>query len=190
MSIEDTFGRVVHDVRKMGSFCVFVGRLGPMQLGHQFQVRILAEGFPGRHLLALGSCSHSISHRHMFNYADRSDFVRAIYPHVRIIGIPDSDNNDDVMWFRFLDDYIRAAGGDPQDTVFLGGSEGDVEFYEGTGRKVYIVNRFDGTTTKISAEEVRDALIHGRSLDGMLDPRLIPIVQERFTLRYHELRRT
>ncbi len=177
---------IIEKLRALGAFAVFVGRMNPMHLGHQFQIDMLIKAFRERHLLALGSCNKSVSIRHLFNYKDRSDFVRLVHPGTRIAPLPDFDNNE--LWFAALDDLIRASGGDPADVVFIGGSDEDVEFYGGTGRKVFILNRYAGITKNVSGAEVRDALMEKRELDGLLDPRIIPLVRERFALRWAEVR--
>ena len=177
---------IIKDIRAMGKFGVFVGRINPMHLGHQVQIDLLIKAFEKQHLVMLGSCNKPISIRHLFQHEDRSEFVHAVHPAARIVPLPDFDDNQ--SWFTALDHLIQASGGDPKETVFFGGCEEDVLFYNGTGRKVYIVNRFEGMTKNVSGTEIRDALIEKRSLEGLLDPQIIPLVQERFAVRWDQVR--
>ncbi len=163
----------------------YVGRLAPMHLGHQVQTEILTTAFPNKHLLLAGSCSHAISIRHLFTYSDRVKFIKVIFPGARIAPLADFESDDD--WFHAMDSLLELAGMDPSRTVFIGGSEEDVSFYHGRGRKVKILNRFDGITVDVSGSKVRDSLIQGRPLDGMVDPRIIPLVQETFRQRWAEV---
>lgn len=183
-TIED----IIVELAAKGTNAAYVGRLCPMQLGHQMLADIMRRAFPDRNLIALGSCNHAPSMRHVFHYGDRSDFVLAVYPDARIVPLPDFDGRND-LWFLAFDHLLRAAGFDPRETVFIGGSREDTEFYEGTGRRTLLVNRYAGITKNVSGSEVRDALIERRSLVGMLDERIIPLVTERFVERWSELRR-
>ncbi len=178
---------IASELAKTGDQGMYVGRLCPIQLGHQRLIEALTLAFPKRHLVALGSAGKPISYRHLFNYADRAEFVRAVFPRARVVPLPDFE--EDAVWFRALDHLIEASGGDPVRTVFIGGCEEEMEYFARYGRKTHIVNRFAGDTPSVSGTEVRDALIGGRSLDGMLDARIVPLVAERFTLRWAELRR-
>ena len=69
-----------------------------------------------------------------------------------------------------LDDLLIASNLDPSKTIFFGGCDEDITFFIEAGRKCKIINRFDGTTPKISATEIRDSLIYDRSLDGKINP--------------------
>lgn len=181
-----TLEEIVQTLRSLGLFGVFIGRMNPMHLGHQFQIEMLLRAFAERHLVMIGSCNKDVSIRHLFNYDDRSDFIHAVHPSARVVPLPDFGKNE--IWFKAIDHLIHAAGAQPKDVVFIGGCEEDVQFYGGTGRKVHIVNRFEGITKNVSGTEVRDALISGRSLEGMIDPRVIPLVNERFAHRWQEAR--
>lgn len=172
---------------KAGDCGVYVGRLNPMHLGHQALIDSLIQTFGQNHLLLIGSCNKPISIRHLFNYADRCDIVRAVFPDIRIAPLPDFEGSD-ALWFRALDDILQLAGIDPANALYIGGSREDVEFYGLFGRRVEIVNRFDGKTVNVSGSEIRDALIEHRPLEAMLDRRVIPIIQKRFAIRWQEVK--
>ena len=181
-----SFQQMVTDVRALGDNGAYIGRLCPPHLGHLYLADLLLEAFPNTHMIGVGSCNEKVSFKHLFNYGDKRDVLRLLYPNATILPIPDFGN--DALWFAAIDDQISAMGRNPKETVFIGGCEEEVEFYYKAGRKVFIVNRFGGLTTKVSGTEVRDALIEGRPLDGMLHPSTIPLVKERFVLRWEELR--
>jgi nicotinic acid mononucleotide adenylyltransferase len=167
-------------------FGVYVGRLCPVHPGHQSLIQCLIEAFPQKHVVFVGSCNHPLSIRNLFNYLDRTSFLKVLFPSVKVAPLPDFE--DDATWFAALDDMLESFGTDPQKTVYIGGSAEDVEFYYRHDRPVHIINRFDGTTQNISASEIRDALIEKRSLEGLLDDRIIPMVQRQFALRWSEMR--
>ncbi len=174
----------IKTLRTRGKSGVYVGRLNPIHVGHQALAQILIEAFPEEHLILIGSCAHPVSIRHLFKFRDRSLFVKELFPTARIAPLPDFESDED--WFHALEEIMRLVGLEPSETVFIGGCEEDVNFYHGQGFKVEIINRFDGTTKNVSGSEIRDCLIHGRSLDGLLDPKIIPLVEERFRIRWAE----
>jgi len=51
------------------------------------------------------------------------------------------------------------------------------------------LNRFDGTTPKVSATEVRDALIKGRPLEGLIEPALISDLENRFIEKWEQFKK-
>ncbi len=172
---------------KRDSFGVYVGRFSPLHLGHQVLIDKLLEAYGERHLILVGSCNHGISFRHLFTYNDRCEFIRTVYPQARVTGLPDFD--DDEEWFSLLDDTLALHHVSPDDTTFIGGCHEDIEFFIDRGRNVEIINRFDGTSPRISATEVRDALIEHRTIEGLVDPRIIEIVRQRFDVRWAALRK-
>ena len=183
--MDDTLFKYVELLRSQGESGAYVGRQAPMHLGHQAQNEILTTAFPKRHAIFVGSCAHEISIRHLFSFADRARFIKTVFPDARVVPLPDFERDDD--WFHAIETLLELFGIDPKRTVFIGGCDEDVRFYNGRGYKVQIINRFDGTTTDVSGTKVRDSLIHGRSLDGMLDTRIIPLVEETFRKRWAEV---
>ena len=171
-------------LQERGEYGAYVGRLNPMHSGHQALINLLLEAFPTKHLIGIGSCSHSVSIRHLFRFSDRGTFILSIFPTARIAPLPDFESDDD--WFYALETLLRLSGMEPSKTVFIGGCDEDVNFYNGRGYKVEIINRFDGTTTNVSGTEIRDRLIHDRSLDQLIDPKIAALVKERFKARWAE----
>lgn len=168
-------------------FGVYVGRFSPVHLGHQPLLEMLLQTFRDKHLVCIGSCSHQISFRHLFTYPDRFAFIRALFPDIRLVGLPDFDSEPD--WFHQLADTLALCGVTLSEATFIGGCHEDISFFVDRGYRVKILNRFSGETPRISATEVRDALIERRSIEGLVDPRIIPMVTERFQERYALLRK-
>lgn len=168
-------------------FGVYVGRFSPMHVGHQKLIETLLREYGDDHLLLLGSCNHEISMRHIFSYKDRVTFIRHLYPSCRLVGLPDYPTDEE--WFLHIDEFLKALKVDPQSVTFLGGCEEEMDFFIKNGRYTNIFNRFNGTSPKVSATEVRDALISGRSIKGLVDNRLTQLIHETFRKRWEELRK-
>ncbi|KKR84025.1 MAG: hypothetical protein UU31_C0011G0003 [Candidatus Uhrbacteria bacterium GW2011_GWA2_41_10] len=168
---------------------VFLGRICPLHLGHEAIIEKMIETCGIENcLVIIGGSNATLSLRYFFSYAERRQFLRAVFPGIKVVGLPDfkEDNN---QWFTALDDILTLGGFDPKEVRFFGGCEEDVEFFLEAGRKVSIVNRFDGSTPKISATEVRDALLQKRNLDGLLNPTIQQMVSEVFHRKWEAFKR-
>lgn len=161
---------------------IFVGRLCPVHLGHEMVIRKMKEDVGENCLVIIGSSNNPISLRHFFSYEERRELLRGIFPDIKSVGIP--DYSTDGEWLAHLDDILNVADFDPQNTFFYGGCEEDIRWFVEKGRKCRIVNRFDGTTPKISATEVRDALIHRRDLINLLSPTIAEKVVKTFQQKW------
>ena len=146
---------------------VFVGRMNPIHSGHVEVCRYMRQqcGNDGS-LAVIGSANAPFSLRHFFSYVERRDFFKTIFPDMPVVGLPDYHNDQE--WLLALDDLLEARGFDLADVTFFGGCREDLSFFFDAGRTCHIINRFDGTTPRISATEVRDCLIYDRPLEGML----------------------
>lgn len=170
-------------------FGVFVGRFCPLHLGHEAVVeKMIDECGDARSLLVIGSANAGCSLRHFFSYEERRFLLRLLFPSLKIVGLPDYAT--DAEWLLALDDLLHAANVSPDEVVFYGGCEEDIEFFRAANRQIAILNRFDGSTPKISATEVRDALIHDRPLAGLLNPTLHQPVRELFATKWEQFKRT
>jgi hypothetical protein len=129
-------------------------------------------------LVGIGSANHPTSLRHFFSYEERRGFILKVFPGLKVFGIPDFPTDEE--WILALDDILRLSGTDPSSVTFFGGCREEVDFFCRIGRKVEIMNRFDGSTPKISATEVRDALIRERNLEGLLNPAIADSVRRSF----------
>ena len=172
----------------MTHFGVFVGRLCPIHLGHEAVIKKMREDCGEKNcMVIIGSDNSPISLRHFFCYEERREFLRAIFQDIKVVGL--ADFQTDSEWLVALDDLIRLTGADPDQVVFYGGCEEDVTYYASLGRKVSILNRFDGSTPKVSATEVRDALIHGRSLKGLISKKLVEGIKKTFSNKWEIFKR-
>lgn len=166
-----------------GTFGVLVSRLCPMTLGHQKLILLLMDAFVEKYIVFLGSSSNKISMPDFFSHRERSCFAKMIFPHLRIIGIPDYGNNDE--WFGALEEYLDVVGAKGETVVYVAGSWEDAKWFHQSGKNVFTVDRFSGEhTPKISGSEVREALVQRKPLDGLLDPRLIEPVRSLFDQKW------
>ncbi len=166
---------------------VFVGRFCPMHLGHEAIIRKMLDESENP-VIVIGSSNNSPSMRHFFSYEERRSVIKKVFPEIPIVGLPDYSN--DAAWLVALDDILRVTGADPATSVtFFGGCEEDVRFFFEAGRACLLTNRFDGSTPKISATEVRDALIHDRSLENLLNPAVAGDVKALFTEKWEQFKK-
>ncbi len=172
----------------MKKFGIFVGRFCPVHTGHEAVINnMLGECGADNCLLVLGSANAPMSLRNLFSYEERRSFLKIIYPQIKVIGIP--DYSTDAEWMLALDDIISIGGISKDKTVFFGGCEEDIHFFFEFERKCQLINRFDGSTPKISATEVRDALIQERSLDQLINPVLASEVKRTFAIKWDRFRK-
>ncbi len=147
----------------MHKTAVYVGRFNPIHRGHTAIISHMIETFGVENcLFIIGSSNAPLSLRHFFSYDERRTFIKKIFPEIRLAGLPDFPEDRD--WLAALDDIIKLGGIDPQNTTYFGGCDEDIRFFKDDGRGCAIINRFDGSTAKISATEIRDALIHDRPI--------------------------
>lgn len=154
-----------------------MGRYCPLQMGHEIVIQTMQERCE-RSLIFVGSANAPWSLPLFFDYYERTSFLRAIVPGAKLVPLPDFPG-DNRSWLQAVKDLLLAADFPADETVFFGGSDEDVlVLSEEGGMQTHIVNRYDGTTPIISASQVRDALIHGRSLEWMINPAIREVVQE------------
>lgn len=172
---------------------VNVGRLNPMHLGHEAVIDSSLNWFRGEFLQILWSANASFSLRHFFTYAERREFFKKVYPNIPVVWIPDFKTDEE--WLVALDDllmshfWLSSREDVKQKVTFLWWCEEDVWFFVDDWRKVNIVNRFDWSTPKISATEVRDALIHSRDLEQLLNNKLVDDVRNLFNAKWELFRK-
>jgi len=170
-------------LKYMKKFGVFVGRLCPIHLGHERTIeRMIADCGVENCLLVVGSSNTPMSLRYFFNYQERRKFVKMIFPKIKIVGLP--DYNNDGQWLLALDDLTNLANTKSLSVVYYGGCDEDVRYFTDDGRKTKIVNRFDGSTPKISATEVRDALIQNRNVSGLVNKKIEKEIKKLFAEKW------
>lgn len=176
---------------------IFIGRFCPIHLGHMKVIDKLLEDFGENHILMLGSCNSPWSLRNFFSYKERKDFIKAIYPNVKIIGLP--DYIDDDLWFEHIIDILENITGSivniPEtkkgslNPLFYGGCIEEIQFLEERGFSYKLVERFGEESINVSSTEVRDCLIHNRDLTDKIHPLLIEEVSKTFRKRWNEFKR-
>lgn len=153
-----------------------IGRYCPIQIGHEMVIQTMQD-MCEHSFLFLGSANAPWSLPLFFDYRERTSLIRARFPNINIVPLPDFPG-DNKAWLQSIRDILLTANFPLDETVIFGGSDEDVIVLAEDGHmKTHIVNRFDGTTPIISASQVRDALLHGRSLDGMISPEIQSAVQ-------------
>ncbi len=146
---------------------VYVGRFNPIHLGHASVIeKMLEQHGVENSLVIIGSSNTPQSLRHFFSYEERKSFIKKLFPNIKLVGLPDYAN--DSAWFSALEDILTLGGMELSKTMFFGGSKEDIRFFEDAGYETEIINRFEGTHARISATEVRDALMLNKSLDGLV----------------------
>ena len=167
---------------------VYLGRFSPMHLGHEYVIETMlidADHDWTNCMIIIGSANTQQSLRHFFSYGERRSFILEHYPEARIAALPDFPNNND-DWFQAISDLITLKGHNVEDAWFYAGCQEDVLILrEYTNNFVYC-NRFDGTTPIISATQVRDALIHNRSLRSLMNQNVGDRVKTIFNKRWKE----
>lgn len=158
-------------------FGAALGRFSPIHLGHEQIIKAMREMCTCTNcLVIIGSSNAPMSKRDFFSYRQRRGFIKSVYadvPTLRLTGLPDYQDNE--QWLLALDDLICAITGlmhwqVKEEVTFFGGSQEDLRFFIEDGRRIHVVNRFDGVSSpKISASEIRDDLRHSRSITGKVN---------------------
>lgn len=167
---------------------VYVGRFNPPHLGHEKVCHEMIKEFGIENcLVVIGSQNHHMTLRHFFSFIERKGFVQTLFPEIKIVGHPDFETDEE--WIESLEHMIKTVFDSPKKITYFGGCEEDILFFINRGRKTKIFNRFDGTTPKVSATEVRDALISKRDLVGLIPDKIIPIVEEKFVHKWEHFKK-
>jgi nicotinamide mononucleotide adenylyltransferase len=167
----------------MQTIGIYIGRCNPLHLGHEAVIDRMIEEHGGRCLLIIGSSDAILSDRNPFSYTEREQFVRMLYPNLRIVPLPDYPT--DAERLRRLDELIQSHFPEASNDqiVFRAGAEEEVSRLVDDGRQIRIVDRRSGETPIVSATQVREALARGESLSGLVNDALIPVLRERYDLK-------
>jgi nicotinic acid mononucleotide adenylyltransferase len=167
----------------MVNYGILCGRFNPIHVGHEANINWMLDNFGIENSrLIVGSANSQMSIRHFYSYEERRGFIKTIYPDIKIMPLSDFFTDDE--WMLALDDLLQSSGIHPELATFYGGCEEDIEFFIKRNRHCKIINRFDGTTPKISASEVRDALIYKRDVDDFLNPLIKDKVVDMFNVKW------
>ncbi len=176
------------DTKNM-QFGVYCGRFNPIHAGHEAVIKKMLEIFqPENSRIIIGSANTSQSLRHFFSYEDRRGLIKEIFPNIKTLPLGDFPSNDD-EWMIALDDLLQSSGMEISKTMFFGGCEEDISFFLKRNRACYILNRFDGTTPKVSATEIRDSLIHNRSIEDFINPVIQDKVRDLFKIKWMDFQK-
>ncbi len=173
----------------MKTLAVYCGRFNPIHVGHESVINNMIEQFGFENIIIIiGSSNTGQSLRHFFSYNERRNFIQKIYPGITVVGLPDYGHDDE--WMAALDDiiYLRKHN-QYDDQIFFGGCEEDISFFLERDRVCTILNRFDGTTPKISATEVRDDLISGRNLEGKINDTITDDIVNLFAEKWEKFKK-
>lgn len=170
-------------------FSIYCGRFNPIHAGHEAVINEMLNLFgPDKSRIIIGSANTSQSLRHFFSYEERRMLIKTIFPAVKVIPLGDFNTSDE-EWMIALDDLIVSSGMNPSKTVFFGGCEEDISFFFKLNRKCHILNRFDGTTPKVSATEIRDSLIHDRPLSNFINPLIEEKMRNLFKVKWMDFQK-
>lgn len=174
---------------KKQDIAVLVGRFNPVHLGHIEVIKSAIATFGEENcILIIGSQNHPMTLRHFFSFNERLGFLKLLFPDIKISGLPDFESDKD--WVSALDNMLETTFGKQNlDFIYYGGCEEDISFFVDIGRTTKILNRFDGTTPKVSATEVRDALILDRPLEGLLPESISEKVRETFKEQWEKFKK-
>ncbi len=166
----------------MDDFGVYVGRMCPIHLGHQAIIDSMLSYHKNNCMVVLWSCNADFTLRNFFNYQERRDLVKTLYPDIDIAWL--ADQNNDQLRIQSLDDLIRLKyKGDIKNVLFRWWCEEDISFFIERDRNYKTLNRFDGTTPKVSATEIRDALIHHRPIHELVDKQIAQSITDLFAVK-------
>ena len=196
------------EIKEVG---IFLGRVNPLHNGHHNVIRTLLSDFGDNHLILIGSCSESPNLHNPFNYTERSQFIRRCFPKTNIIGIPDCPNDND-LWYSLLKGYILnftkmntlvpdigwsdyqkpfelCLKGKNIRPIFYGGCSEELSFFTKYGFKTKIINRFE-SEYDMSSSEIKDCLVHGRSIEDLVPSEIIHSLQFKFAERWDSFLKT
>lgn len=154
---------------------IYLGRWAPLHKGHQRIIdKMISTHGIDNCLLIIGSSSNERTVKTPFTYFERRNFIKTLYPGIKIVGIPDV--NDDTNWMTMLDDTVNSVFPNTI-PIFYGGSRKDVEWYYDYGKQVEIINR---DKMVISATMVRELMMLGEDISKFVDEKIARNVVELF----------
>lgn len=166
----------------MKNTAVFLGRFSPFQKGHMSVMDTMIKENGIKNCLVMIGSSNSYNSRTPFSYEQRKMMIRAYFPDVRIMPLPDIkpekvffDSNTNDQW---LDNLKKIQNKLKTNFVFYGGGKEDLKILGERFETKVAVDRFCGQS--ISATEVREALNTDdmNKLNELLDPRVIPLAMK------------
>lgn len=153
---------------------VMVGRFNPLHVGHIRTIGKMALHHGNKCLLVIGSANAPCSLRNLFTYSERRDFIRKVFPDLKIVGLSDQPNDKD--WFNSLVDIVEAVFPFYHQTVLYTGSPQDISNFELRDVSVRVVDR--NTDELVSASLVRKCILSGekQSLRSLVPESLLDLI--------------
>lgn len=163
---------------------VYIGRFCPVHIGHSCIIDYMQKHHRDC-LLLIGSCNSPLSWRVLFTYSERKKWIETVHPALKVMGIPDVPESDDV-WFDLVTSAVRCVFPNTPDTdvEYLGGSYEDVKALHDRGARVKV---FDRTNIPVSASAVRQLLLMNLSTDKIIDSKVESQIRLVFQERIEQL---
>jgi len=151
---------------------VYIGRFNPIHVGHGRVVRtMLNECGLKNSVIVIGSSNAEFSARNIFNYLDRTSFIKKLFPNSNVIGLPDFPDSNEA-WLANLDSILEFGNFHIQDTMLYTGDANDLQaqLFTQANRPIRIVEREE--MPGVSGTNVREALLNKQwdLAASMLDP--------------------
>ena len=184
---------------------VCIGRFNPVHQSHEMLINKLLEFFPNNHLVMIGSSNNQISFRNLFNYSQRKEMLRMLYPNLRLINLPDYRDSDEI-WMEMVLDTIETVfdgkvhhpavwtdKGDGKEKVgnieptFFFGSYEDSLLFRNRRFECRILNRYE-EGKGLSASAIRDRLVNNKQIDDLVNENLIECIKKHFDMNWEKLK--
>ncbi len=164
---------------------VYLGRFAPLHNGHKRLILRLIERFGKEKVLILIGSSNSISKRTPYTYEDRAEILKASFPDLEVLPLPDGkpnleyfDGSTNDLWLNNIDDLAKAR---KEKFVFYGGSEDDLKILSEKFETEVIIDRL-GEGEGLSATIVRDLIVKNNveELKKYVDEKAINLILEKY----------
>ena len=180
---------IVHEIATSNhsEFAVFVGNFCPIHKGHQYVIDDMINKYKDNCILLIENCNSKKSIKNLFPYKSRRNFIKALYPTLKIIGIPEfkttiekmvhiidilesvTDRSVHLNNSKLLKNYFPKNIEGDLEPVFYSGCMEDGLIFDKYEFPVKIVSRFDND---ISSKKIRNALLNKTpivNLDGRIE---------------------
>lgn len=180
------YNQVMEKELTQKTYYVFLGRFCPFHLGHQKTINAMIVRHGIDNIIVMIGSSNAYNSRTPYTYEDRKAMIKAVYPGILVIPIPDS--NPSLIHFDGTGNSLWLAGIKKIESemkahfIFYGGSVEDLEVLSQSFETAILVER-DQPENGISATRVRQALDTGDevTLGLLLDPKVLPLTISGFT---------
>lgn len=111
---------------------VFIGRLSPMHLGHEFVIKKALEN-ANEVIVVVGSSFAARSFRNPFTFEERKKIIKSVFPQPEVKVVPVSDYPyDDNKWVAAVQAVVganRQFTPDPERTTLIGHKKDETSYY-------------------------------------------------------------